>query len=95
VRAANIITAIAMVLWFGLVLVGHDLTAGVARRMGGNVSIIQLDYYVLWPSWVVAALLLAAWVCNIFRRGYWFLGSIAGVSLAGLLPFLASYGGGM
>ncbi len=94
-RAANITTAIAVFLWFGLVLTGRDLTGGVAGRMGGNVNINQFDYYVLWPGYVVTALLVCAWACNTLRRWYGLLTLCSGVSLLALLPFLLFYTGGI
>jgi hypothetical protein len=94
-RAANITIAIAVVLWFSLALMGRDLAGGVASRMGGNVNINQFDYYVLWPAYVVAALLACAWACNTFRRWHWFLALTGGASLLALLPFMLFYTGGI
>ncbi len=94
-RAANITTAIAAAIWLGFVLMGRGLEGGVAGRTGGNVNIVQFDYYVLWPTYVVVALLVCAWTCNYFRRWYGFLALISSVSLLLLLPFLFLYGGGV
>ncbi len=63
--------------------------------MDGNVNIVQFDFYVLWPAYVVVALLVCAWACNYFRRWYGFLTLISSSSLLLLLPFLFVYGGGV
>jgi hypothetical protein len=95
VRAANITTFTAAILWFGLVLVGRDLEAGVARRMGGSVNVGQFDYCVLWPAYVVMTLLACAWGFNLLRRWYGFLGLVAGTALLAILPYLFFYGSGV
>ena len=94
-RSANVTTAIAVLLWFGLFLTGHGLAAGVASRMGGRVNIGQFDYYVVWPASIVAGLLACAWVCNVFHRWYGLLTLSASVALFALLPFLLGYTGGV
>ena len=89
-RVANILTAIAASLWFGLALMGHGLVAGVAQRLGGSVLLAQADGYVLFPMGVVAALLACAWVCNVWRRWHSLLAFVAGLSLAAILPFVVN-----
>ena len=49
-------------------LIGPDLTGGIARRMGVGVNINQFDFYVLRPVYIVTVLLGCPWVCNSLRR---------------------------
>jgi len=78
-----------------MIIIGYDVELAVAARMGGNVNIDQFRFYVFWPCCGVMAILLCAWVCNAFRRGFWILGLVGGASLLALLPYLFLYGGGM
>jgi hypothetical protein len=94
-RASNVTTAVAVLLWFGVLLMGHGLVEGVARRMGGSVNMGQIDYYVIWPAAVVAGLLACAWACNALRRWYGLLTLTAALALCALAPFLMFYTGGV
>jgi hypothetical protein len=94
-RAANITTAIAVSLWFGLTLIGRGLVENVALRSGGNVNMTQYSYYVFWPFFVVAGLLVCAWVINALKLWYWLLTILAGVALLALSLFLFTYSGGV
>ena len=94
-RAANVTTAVAALLWSGLWLAGSHLVGGVALRTGGGVNIGQFDYYVVWPASAVVGLLACAWACNAFRRWFGLQTLTASLALFALLPFLMFYGGGV
>lgn len=95
VRVANITAAVAAILWFGCVLMGRYTASGMAKSAGGNLSISQVDLYILLPLVILAALLLCAWVCNFCRNFYSLLGLTAGASIVYLPFFIALYGGGV
>jgi len=95
-RAANITTGIAATLWLCLALVGRQLIIGVvAQRFPGAPNIGQIDFYALWPWLVVTGLFGCAWLCNGLRRWPALLGSVAGVALTALLPYVVAIGGGI
>lgn len=95
-RAANIIGGIAVVLWFGLALLGRSLLFGVvAQKVPGYPNMGQINLYVVWPLFVTVALLVCAWVCNAFQRWPLALGLISVASLVLMLPCLALWGGGV
>lgn len=95
-RAANILTSLAVLIWFSLLLVGRGLVERVAgQRVLGYPSAGQIDVYLVWPALAVIALLGTAWVCNGVRRWPWLLASIAVVALTALVPFLLSFSGGV
>jgi hypothetical protein len=95
-RAANVIAGIAIAIWFGLALVGRDLLNGVVEQEAlGYPTLGQIDFLLAWPLLIVSAILLCAWICNAFGRWAWALGSLSGLSLAAVLPYLLVYGGGV
>lgn len=95
-RGANILTGVAVLAWFALLLLGRDLISGVvAQKALGYPNTGQIDLLIVWPAGVVATLLLSAWICNAFKRAPALLALLSGVSLAALLPYLALYGGGI
>jgi hypothetical protein len=68
-RAANITAGLAIVLWFALALLGRGLLNGVvAQQVPGYPNMGQINLYIVWPLFVVTALLASAWLCNAFRR---------------------------
>lgn len=95
-RAANILTGIAVIVWFGLFLTGRGLIERVAsQHVVGYPNFGQVETYVLWPAFVTMALLAVAWLCNGLRRWRWPLALAACASLLGLAPFLLVYSGGI
>lgn len=95
-RGANILTGIAVLIWGGLLLVGRDLVGGVvAQKAVGYPNTGQIDFLIVWPAFVVLALLMGAWICNGLRRWPGLLALLSGVALAAVLPYLFVYGGGV
>ena len=95
-KAANITAGVAVALWFGLALLGRDLVNGVvAQDVPGYPNMGQINLYVIWPLFVVAAILAVAWLCNAFRRGTMILGIASALSLTAILPYLLIWGGGV
>ena len=95
-RRTNILTGIAVLIWFGLLVLGRDLVSGVvAQKALGYPNTGQIDFLIVWPASVVIALLLCAWICNGRRRWTQLLALLSGVSLLALLPYLFLYGGGV
>jgi hypothetical protein len=96
VRAANIFAGVVIVLWFALALLGRDgLNSIVAQQALGYPNMGQINLYIFWPMFVVAALLACAWFCNAFHRWPWLLGLASGSSLVAMLPYLMVWGGGV
>ena len=95
-RRTNILTGIAVLIWFGLLVLGRDLVSGVvAQKALGYPNTGQIDFLIVWPASVVIVLLLCAWICNGLRRWTQLLALLSGVSLLALLPYLFFYGGGV
>jgi hypothetical protein len=95
-RAANITAGVAIVLWFALALLGRDgLNGVVAQQAPGYPNMGQINLYIVWPLFVVTALLACAWFCNAFRRWPPVLGIASGASLLAILPYLMVWGGGV
>lgn len=67
----------------------------VAQHVPGYPNMGQIDLYLVWPFLVLATILTFAWVCNIFQRWSWALGSLSIVALAAVLPYCAIAGGGV
>lgn len=93
-RAANIIAAISALAWLAFALTGMGLVGGVAERVGG-ANMGQVQFYVVWPLFVVLAVIATAWICNALQRLAWMLGIVSGVALVILLPYCAVSGGGV
>ena len=95
-RVANIIAGVAIMLWFGLALLGrHGLNGVVAQHAPGYPNMGQINLYIVWPLFVVAALLACAWLSNAFGKWPFALGLLSGASLLVILPYLAVWGGGV
>jgi hypothetical protein len=95
-RGANVLTGVAVLIWCGLLLVGRDLVGGVvAQKAVGYPSRGQIDFLLVWPAFVVLALLLLAWICNGLRRWAAVLTLLSGLALVAVLPYLFIYGGGV
>lgn len=84
-RGANILTGVAVLLWFGLLIIGRDLASGAVGH----------DYLIVWPSFVLIALLTCAWVCNGMRRWHMLLGVAASAAILATLPFGMLLSGGI
>lgn len=94
-RKANIIAAITTALWFGLFYMGRSGIYGIyAHGEGVYPNSGQIDYYMVFPVCVAAALMLSAWVCNSFRAAQP-LAAISILALVALFPYLLIYTGGM
>ena|SRR5665213_177295 len=95
-RAANIVTGVAVLLWIGMFVAGRSLIEGVvAQHVLGYPNLGQIEYYFVFPAFVAMALLLCAWAFNILRRWPWVLALISAGSLLALLPFLFVYSSGV
>jgi hypothetical protein len=67
----------------------------VAQQVPGYPNMGQSNFYIVWPLFVVAALLVCAWFCNAFRRWPWGLGLFSSTSLVAVVPYLVVWGGGV
>ena len=95
-RAANILTGIAVALWFGALVVGRALVGGaIAQGVGGLPNAGQIDLYLIGPALVVAALLVFAWVTNGLCRWFTPLALLSTASIVALVPYLMVFGGGV
>lgn len=95
-RRTNILTGIAVLIWFGVLVAGRGLVNGVvAQKALGYPNVGQIDFLIVWPASVVMVLLLCAWICNGLRRWTQFLALLSAVSLLALLPYLFFAGGGV
>jgi hypothetical protein len=95
-RAGNILTSIAALLWGAFAVLGHELTRGAFDRyVPGFPNFVQIDYYLVFPLAVLVVLLLVAWVCNATGRWPWLLRLIGVVAIVGLLPYFIPYTGGV
>jgi len=95
-RAANILTCISALAWFGMFLVGLEGTNGVInQRVPGYPAKGQIDFYIVRPAITVMIVLASAWVLNSLRRWPWLLVFISAGSLLALFPFLLVYTGGV
>jgi len=95
-RGANVTAAIAVALWFGWALLGRDVIHGiVARQPAASPNMGQIDAFIMWPLYVVVALLTCAWACNCFRRWDGALAVLSAIAIAAFLPYLALSGGGV
>ena len=95
-RSANITALIAFAFWFGLALLGRDLTFGVYDH-GPDVhpSSGQIDFYIVIPCLVALSVALFAWLTNALQRWFGVLGVFAALALCALLPYLFGYTGGV
>jgi hypothetical protein len=95
-KAANITTAIAAILWLALFYMGRGLTYGVyAHGPGVFPNSGQFDYYVLFPICMAAGLMLVAWVTNALGRGFRVLLTFSACAILFLFPYLLPYTGGV
>lgn len=95
-RTSNIMTGLAIAVWFALALVGvHAVDGIVVQGVRGYPNMGQINGYIVWPFLVAIALFSCAWLCNLWRRGGSALALFSGVSLAAALPYLAIGGGGI
>ena len=95
-RTANVLAAIAALLWFGVALVGCGLIGGVVdQHVMGYPNAQQIESLIVRPFLVVVVIVSLAWLCNGLRRWAGFLGTVAALALIALLPFLALSSGGV
>ena len=79
-----------------MLLIGRNLTQGVySQGAGVHPNFRQIEAYMMWPAYVLLALLTCAWVCNALRRWPLLLGSVSGAAIVALLPYLLAYTGGV
>ncbi len=95
-RVANITAAIAIVLWLGLAALGREgLRDALVDDVPDWPTLTNIDFSIVLPMTLAAALLTWAWFCNAFER--WplalLLASVA--CLAAILPYLMIIGGGV
>lgn len=95
-RIANILAGIAALLWLGDAALGRGQANSVAsRHLTGYPSLVQIDWYIVWPLCVAMGVLGVAWLCNGLQRWPRLLGSIAVISIFVLLPYFALSSGGI
>jgi hypothetical protein len=96
VRWANIIASIAALLWLGLLVSGWNGVRGIiAQRVMDYPNAAQIDLYIVWPSFVMIALLVCAWVCNGLRRWPELLAVVSSAALLAVLPYIIISRGGV
>lgn len=95
-RAANITAAVAIVLWLGLGMLGREsLKDFLVDDIPDWPSLRVIDFSIVLPMSVATALLAWAWFCNVFGRWPMALGLASVACLAGILPYLMLFGGGI
>jgi hypothetical protein len=96
VRAANIISAIVMLLWLGLALTGRvRLQPFLVDEVADWPSMTSIDSSILFPILMATALLAFAYVCNASRRRPFALLAASFAWFIAILPYLAITGGGV
>jgi hypothetical protein len=95
-RGANILTAVAVLAWLGLALIGFSLIQGVVeQKVPGYPNSGQIRGFVLYPLAVAALLIAWAWFCNRILRRPAALGCLSGTALFSVLIYLMGFGGGV
>ena len=94
-KTANITAAVAIVLWLGLAMLGRKLLIDVLVDDSDWPTMTSIDFGIILPMSVAAALLAWAWLCNGFWRRPWALAAPSVMCLAAILPYLMIMGGGV
>ena len=95
-RAANITSVVAIMLWLGLAMLGRESLKDVlADQVPDFPSLTTIDFSIVLPMLVATALLAWAWFCNTLGRWPLALGLAAVACLAAILPYLMIIGGGV
>ena len=95
-RTANITAAVAIVLWLGLAALGRDsLVDFLVDDVPDWPTITTIDFNIVLPMSIAAALLAWAWFCNAVGRWPLALVLASVACLAAILPYLAIIGGGI
>ena len=95
-RGANITAAVAGALWLAYALTGVRLVAGVAARAApGYPNMAQINAMIVWPFFVIVAVLACAWLCNALQRWEGALILLSMAAIAAFLPYIAIMGGGV
>jgi hypothetical protein len=95
-RAANIISAIAIALWLALGLTGRDrLKPFLMDDIGDWPSMTSIDSAILFPILMALGLMGLAWISNASGRRPVVLLAASFAWLGAILPYLAISGGGV
>ena len=95
-RGANIFTLIAALAWFGLSLIGLSLIQGVvSQHVPGYPSSGQIQFLIVYPALVAAALIICAWLCNRGAGRPTLLSCLSGTAMLAFLPYFLGFGGGV
>lgn len=95
-RTANIIAAVAIVLWLGLAVLGRaSLKDVLIDDVADWPTLTNVDFSIVLPMSMATALLTLAWFCNAVGRWPLALGLASVASLAAVLPYLIIIGGGV
>lgn len=95
-KAANIISAIVVVLWLGLALTGRDrLKPFLVDEVADWPTMTSIDSAILFPILMAAALLAFAGACNASGRWSFALLAASFAWFVAILPYLAIAGGGV
>lgn len=95
-KTANITSAVAIVLWLGLAMLGRDSLIDVlVDDVPDWPTMTSIDFGIVLPMSVATALLAWAWLCNGFLCRPWALAAPSVMCLAAILPYILVMGGGV
>jgi hypothetical protein len=95
-RAANIISAIVIVLWLRLALSGrNELKPLLLDEIADWPTMTSIDAVILFPILMATALLAFAWICNASGRWAFALLAASFAWFVAILPYMAITGGGV
>ncbi|ALH82610.1 hypothetical protein [Sphingopyxis macrogoltabida] len=95
-KIANITAAVAILLWFGLAILGRNLLIdALTDDVPDWPTVSSIDFGIILPMSLASALLAWAWLCNGFLRRPWALAVPSVMCLATMLPYFMVMGGGV
>ena len=95
-KAANISTAIVVLLWLGVAISGrNNLKPFLADGTADWPAMTSIDSVILFPILMAASLLALAWACNASARQPFLLLAASFAWFIAMLPYLAITGGGV
>lgn len=95
-KTANITAAVAIALWLGLAMLGRNLLVDtLVDDVSDWPTMTSIDFGIILPMSVAAALLSWAWLCNGFLRRPWALAAPTIMCLAAIVPYVGIMGGGI
>lgn len=95
-RAANISSAIVVLLWLGLALSERNsLKPFLKDGTADWPAMTRIDSAILFPILMATSLLAFAWACNASARQPFLLLGLSFAWFIAILPYLAITGGGV